>query len=384
MWRRWIRAVNDMKLRTKLILSFLVVVFVPVLIVGFFLTSQLRAMSLNNAVEQTEINVERVKKRTLEVLNVAYDNAYRLSNDDRLEQAANRRYATTYEVVAAYREFTDFRDMMRLYKEISSVRFYMDNPTLLNNWEFIPSSGAIVNASWYQDALAANGTAVWRYVEDERYRKTTLSLVQKINFWEYRSFGMLVVNVNMDLLQDILTQEAFDTMIVDSGDRIVAANVKERVGLSLADLNLDGKALSPGQAGRFEANVDGHWSEIRIEPLVPEAGTNGLRIISVFSIETIVADANRINRLALSVVGASLVVSVALMYAFSGMLSARLLRLSKYIQRMAAGQWRTSIGIDGKDEIGQLARQFNFMSASIAWTSWKEAIGRSNWRRSVA
>jgi two-component system sensor histidine kinase YesM len=379
MWQRSITAINDMKLRTKLILSFIVVVFVPVLIVGVFLTNQLRAVALNSAVEQTEANVERVLKRTSDVINVAYDNAYRLANDARLEETANRRYATTYEVVNAYREYTEFRDTMRLYKEISSVRFYIDNPTMLNNWEFIPPTERLQNASWYKDALAANGLAVWGYVEDERYGKQTLSLVRKINFWEYRSFGVLVVNVNMDILEEILTQETFDTMIVDSDDVIVAANRRERIGMSLADIDLDPKTMSGN--GRFEAVVDGEWSEIRIETLVPEASANGLRVISVFAIESIVADANRVNRLALSVIAASLIFSIVLMYAFSGMLSARMLRLSKHIQRMAAGQWRTTVRIDGKDEIGQLARQFNSMSASIA--DLMDEVEETNRQRSM-
>ncbi|HZG77568.1 MAG TPA: histidine kinase, partial [Paenibacillus sp.] len=379
MWQRSITAINDMKLRTKLILSFIVVVFVPVLIVGVFLTNQLRAIALGSAVEQTEANVERVLKRTSDVIHVAYDNAYRLANDVRLEETANRRYATTYEVVNAYREYTEFRDVMRLYKEISSVRFYIDNPTMLNNWEFIPLTEPIQNASWYKEAVAANGLAVWGYVEDERYGRQTLSLVRKINFWEYRSFGVLVVNVNMEMLGEILTQETFDTMIVDSDDVIVAANRKERIGLSLSDIDLDPGTMS--DKGRFEAVVDGEWSEIRIETLVPEASANGLRVISVFSIDSIVADANRINRLALSVIAASLFFSIVLMYAFSGMLSARMLRLSKHIQRMAAGQWRTTVRIDGKDEIGQLARQFNSMSASIA--DLMDEVEETNRQRSM-
>ncbi|WP_309122769.1 histidine kinase [Paenibacillus sp.] len=381
MWQRWITAINDLRLRTKLIFSFIVVVFVPVLIVGFFLTGQLRAMALNNAVEQTAINVERVMKRTSDVIDVAYDHAYRFANDELLEDVANRRYGTTYEVVSAYRDFTEFRDTVGLYKEISSVRFYMDNPTMLNNWEFIPPTERIVNAPWYKDAVEANGLAVWRYMEDERYLKQTLSLVRKIDFWEYRSFGVLVLNVNMEMLQDILLQETFDTMIVDSNDRIVAANRTDRIGLTLADIDMVQDFITAGETGRFEGVVDGQWSEIRIESLVPEASANGLRIVSVFSIETIVADANRINRLALSVIGASLALSLLLMYAFSGMLSSRLLRLSKHIQRMATGQWRTTVRIDGKDEIGQLARQFNSMSASIA--DLMDEVEETNRQRSL-
>jgi two-component system sensor histidine kinase YesM len=360
----WIQRMNDLKLRTKLILSFIIVVFVPVSIVGIFLMSELRAMALNNANEQTAINVDRVKKRTTEILNVAHDNAYRLSNDATLEEVVTRRYGQTYDVVRAYKEYTVFRDILRLYKEIADIRFYADNPTLLNNWEFIPSSPAIRSSSWYQEALEGNGLNSWYYIEDERFGRKFLSLVKKVSFWEPRSNGVLVVNVNMDMLQAILSQESFDTMIVDANNSIVSANRRELIGHSLHDIDFDPFLLSE-QSGMFERTIDGKASAIRIEPLIPESSVNELRIISTFSIDQIVKDANRINRLALTVIIVSLLLAIIMIYGFSAILSNRMLRLSKHIQKMATGQLDVVLQIDGKDEIGQLSRQFNAMTGSI-------------------
>lgn len=78
MYARIITLVNNLKLRTKLFLSFGCVVLIPVLIVGLFLTIELRNMAMANALEQITANVDRVKKRTGEMLNVPIDIAYRL------------------------------------------------------------------------------------------------------------------------------------------------------------------------------------------------------------------------------------------------------------------------------------------------------------------
>lgn len=40
-------------------------------------------------------------------------------------------------MVEAYRDYPDMREYLRLYKEISNIRLYTDNATLLNNWELI-------------------------------------------------------------------------------------------------------------------------------------------------------------------------------------------------------------------------------------------------------
>lgn len=61
-YTRIITLMNNLKLRTKLFLSFGCVVLIPVLIVGVFLTSELQNMALDNALEQITANVDRVKK----------------------------------------------------------------------------------------------------------------------------------------------------------------------------------------------------------------------------------------------------------------------------------------------------------------------------------
>ena len=62
--------INDLKLRNKLIISFILVVFIPVLIVGVFLTYELRRTILEDAEKQTVDNMERINDRLTELLRV--------------------------------------------------------------------------------------------------------------------------------------------------------------------------------------------------------------------------------------------------------------------------------------------------------------------------
>jgi two-component system sensor histidine kinase YesM len=359
------RTFNNLKLRTKLFLSFIAVVFIPVMIVGLFLTNELRGMALGNATKQNTTNVERVKARTSELINIAYDSSYRMANDSRLETVSTRRYHTIYEVVQAYREYQVFVENRRLYKEISNLRFYIDNPTLLDNWEFIQPEPAIVKSDWYQKALnSANGKVSWYFLEDERDKRKYLSLVRKVNFPAKNSNGVLVINVNMDMLNSILRQEAFETMIVDDRNTIVAAKSTAWIGKTMGDIDFK-KDVMLEQGGSFDTVVDGRASRILIEPLIPQSSSNSLRIISIFSIENIVKDANRINVLALIVISASLIIAIFLIYGVSTILSRRMLRLSRHITKVATGKLDIMLEIDGKDEMGQLSRQFNAMVASI-------------------
>jgi len=363
MYTRFITLINNLRLRTKLFLSFGIVVLIPVLIVGLFLTNELRNMAMANAQEQISSNVDRVKKRTGEMLNIPLDIAYRLSNDSRLEEAANHRYETVYDVVEAYWNYSDFRDFILLYSEISSIRLYIDNPTVLDNWEFLQPDEHVKQEQWYQTALAQKGQVSWNYIKDNRNGRYYLSLIRKVDFYKERTSGVLVVNVNTDKLNDILNQETFETLIMDENDHIVASNRVDTLGNSLSNIDLD--AASVAGKGPYDVTIDEKPFKMLIEHWQPGGSLNSLRIISIFSVESIVKEPNRIISQAALVVLSALVMAVLLNYFVAQLLTGRMLQLSKHISKVAAGNLSVTLVIDGKDEIGQLARQFNHMVRNI-------------------
>ncbi|MEK3733405.1 sensor histidine kinase [Paenibacillus sp. FSL M8-0334] len=360
----FIQLMNDMKLRNKLILSFVVVVFVPVAIVGVILTSELRKFAFDNAMEQAYQNVDRVKKRATEIINVADDLSYRLLYDERLKSVVNNRYESVYDVFVAYRAYPDLHQAIQMYKEISNIRFYSNNETLLNNWQFINPTPEIEATDWYKNAKENVGLVQWDYITDERDNRTYLSLVKGVDLGSRDNRGVLVINVNSEILNTILSQETFDTIIVDSKNNIVASNRPELYGSPLENIH-DESGVVYNLEGIYESVIDNKESKVLIEPLNTESGVDGLRIISIFSIDSIVKEANRINRLAMTVILISLLLALLLIYSFSHLISSRLLRLSKHISKVGTGNLGVAMEIDGRDEIGQLSRQFNSMVSSI-------------------
>ncbi|MEK5254717.1 sensor histidine kinase [Paenibacillus sp. FSL F4-0125] len=354
---------NNLRLRTKLFLSFGCVVLIPILIVGLFLTNELRNMAMANALEQITANVDRVKKRTGEMLNIPLDIAYRLSNDSRLEEAANHHYESVYDVVEAYWNYPDFRDFVRLYNEVSSIRLYIDNPTVLDNWEFLQTNEKITQEHWYQTALAQRGLVSWNYIQDDRNGQYYLSLIRKVNFFKARTTGVLVVNVNSNKLNAILNQESFETLIMDENDNIVASNRVDTQDKSLT--NIDLTTLSATGQGPHDVTIDGKPFKMVIDHWQPGGSLNSLRIISIFSVASIVDEPNRIIFLASIVILSALMMAILLIYYVSRLLTGRILHLSKHISKVASGNLGATLVIDGKDEIGQLARQFNHMVRNI-------------------
>ncbi|MFD1956661.1 sensor histidine kinase [Paenibacillus thailandensis] len=362
--QRLLKKINDMRIKNKLIFSFILVVFIPVLIVGVFLTASYRQDVLDQATEQTLNNVEKIKRQTSDIISMPIDISDKLLADTRLTDVVNTQYKTTFEAVKALWDYREFRDYMVLYNEIYNIRFYTTNKTILDNWEFMKTNDAIENAFWYRTAINEEGIH-WFYIHDEtKGNEQFLSLVRKIVFPQYRTNGVLVVGVNQNELNAMLSKEPFDTMIFDENGYIVASSDNAQVGGNIEALPFASQ-LTDKQPGTYEFEYEGKPSKIVIEELTPPSSRNSLKIVSVFSIDSIVSEANRVSLFGLGIISVSLLIAVMLIYVFSTMISRRMLTLNKDINKLALGDLNVTSTIEGADEIGLLSRQFNNMVGSI-------------------
>ena len=352
-----------MKLRNKLFFSFVFVVFVPVMIVGGYLTNELKQLALTDAVKQETANLDRVRKRTLETLKIPLYLSNNILYDQRLKEIVNTEYQYKYDVVAAYKNYSTFDHYLKTYpQEISSIRFYMENPTLLNNWQIIPITEKIEKSVWYTNAKKGKGMANWTYIEDEtKQNRKYISLVRRIDFLDFKTYGMLVISVNPDHLDLILSQESSPMMLIDDKNNIIATNHSEFTTKSFSKMIVSKQKLEE-PIGTFRGKVNGEPSYIFIEEISPDHSSNGLRVVSVIPNKEIVENTNHLGRMGLFVVTISVLIALCLIYYFSKWLSERILTLSNQINEVGKGNFDHTILVDGKDEIGQLSKQLNMMA----------------------
>ncbi|CAM4465172.1 two-component system sensor histidine kinase YesM [Paenibacillus endophyticus] len=357
-------SMDNIRIKKKLIISFILVVFVPVLIVGIFLTVAFRQNVLDQATQQITNNVERIKKQTFDIIRMPIEISDKLLVDSRLTNVVNTQYDSTFEVVKAFWDYRDFRDYIQLYSEIYNIRFYTTNMTILDNWEFLKVTDAIKEKPWYQSAQGEEGIH-WGYIGDEtKNNRNYLSLIRKITFPTYRTNGVLVIGVNQVELNAMVSQEPFDTMIIDDHGFMVAAKNPDWIGKNIDDLDFASQ-LTDKAEGTYAFKYDGKPSKIVIEDLMPDSSRNGLKIVSVFTIDSIVSGANRISLLGFGIIMLSLVIAFILIYIFSSILAKRMLVLNKDMNKVAMGDLNVISHVTGNDEIGILSKQFNNMVVSI-------------------
>lgn len=361
-----LKGVNNISIKNKLLISYILVVLLPVLIVGLRLTVGMRQMALEQAIQQTTSNVDRIKKRMSETVKVPIDLANKFYSDKKLQDTVSRRYESAWEVVEAYWAYPDLTDYVRLYSELSNIRFYTENPTLLDNWSFLKSNPDVKESKWYKSALGNKGKISWDYITDEtKGNQYYLSLVRDIRSYLNQSLGVLVIGINNNYLNSILSEEPFETMIVLNDGFIVASKNTNLVGQNIKTLDLN---LNLKDMGRkiLKLNYKNKPSEVIIDGYLQNSdGEDTFKIISVFPIEAITGEANRISGFGFYVMFISLILAIGMILVFSKTLGSRVRKLSVQMHKVALGNFKVSTTIEGEDEIGQLFRDMNMMVKSI-------------------
>ncbi|MFD2414595.1 cache domain-containing sensor histidine kinase [Paenibacillus rhizoplanae] len=362
--------VNNMKLKYKLIFFYIIVVMIPVLIAGVILTNYFREGALNRAIDQATNNVEKIKSQLYSKLRVPTDISNLLYFDEDLERLVNTHYPSILELTKAYLNYTDLKEYVLRYREISNIRFFIDNPSLVDDMSIAPVTPEIRTRNWYTQAMQ-NNQIYWMYIHDKdpyinspKGTINKLSLVRQVPYPEYSKSGVLMVQVNQNELNQMLHQEPFETIIIDEQGYIVSAKNPQLVGSTVDafDIGIDVGAQSKGV---FTTQVKDKDSYVIIDEMIPELSVSRLKIISVFETKSILSDANKVSQLGLFIVIGVLLVALVLVYTISLLTSNRLLRLSRQLNQVALGNLNVVSHIDGTDEIGQLSRQFNYMVASI-------------------
>ncbi|OKP67910.1 two-component sensor histidine kinase [Paenibacillus sp. P3E] len=365
-----VRMINNLKLKYKLIFFYIIVVMIPVLIVGIILTSYFRSAALDRAIEQATNNVEKIKSQMVTKLRVPTDISNLLYFDSNLEKLVNTKYPGILELTKAYLNYTDFQDYILQYREISNIRFFIDNPTLVDNMSIAPLTPEIKSKNWYKSAMKGPGLN-WMYIPDkEAYINSTkgtinkLSLVRQVFYPEYQKTGILMVQVVQDELNQMLYQEPFETIITDEQGYIVAAKNPHLVGSTLAAFDI-GMDLQKTDKNVIRTTVKGKDSYVIVDEIRPQLSVSRLKVISVFETKSILSSANKVSLLGLLIIGGVLLIALVLVYVISFLMTNRLLRLSRQLNQVALGNLNVVSQMDGTDEIGQLSRQFNYMVASI-------------------
>ena len=173
--------INNMKIRSKLIISYLLIVIVTVVIIGGYLTSRMNNIVVQNAISEGRYNNKTIKSRMEESLKLAINTSDMIYQDDNIHALVTENYNNYGDVVTAYSSFNVLNDYLVYYNDFNSIKLYVDNETLLNGSNIIKVDDEIRESEWYKNAIDGKGIITLLYKKDETTKNYNLSLVRSIN-----------------------------------------------------------------------------------------------------------------------------------------------------------------------------------------------------------
>ena len=223
---------NFLKIDKKLLAVCILSLLVPITLSGIYFLSSFINLIRENEFRQAQSNVDRMENQLIEVLSKAVNIANRIYVNPQIKKTVVREYKSLIEIYNAYNDIDLFDDYLRSYKEISGIRLYVENPTMVDNSYFIVANDNIRSENWYETAKALDGKMFWNYRIDPIRRLEYVSLIRQIKDTVTGMYvGILCVNLDMGSLEQICTAELHDTYISLNGKVIYPMN-KNRDNIS--------------------------------------------------------------------------------------------------------------------------------------------------------
>ena len=202
--------VNDVPIRSKFILQFLLGVLLPIAVLLIYVLTNVTAEIRRREFQNAEQSLDRIytSLETSFSQTVVLSNA--ISADSALSASLRRSYASPAAYYAAYCD--ELRPVMNRYlyayvQLITNIEIYTDNPTIFNGGYF-PRIDATARAEeWFPDPLPATPTLV-SYVRQQPGMSTRLQLCIVSKLDPGVPFAqVLKLDLNMDLIHSMVEQE---------------------------------------------------------------------------------------------------------------------------------------------------------------------------------
>lgn len=359
--RQILKGINNMRIRNKLMVAFLVVVFLPVLFVGIFLTTRMRTMALSQSFEEAESEVERVSSSLEEFVdfNVMIQNA--ILSDSNLYEVALVEYDTALEVFDAYSTYEKMEEYERNYDGIEDIRVYVDNETLLNNMDIMRLDSEIREEWWFKQAKLWEGKVIATYHKDPIKNKYYLLLAK---YYETSTGVDVAVTtlLNLEFLHRFVENERLNIQILDAKSNILATTEPEDLGKNLYDVA--GMYIVDKEASRRDF-YKGMKSQLFLKPINKNYMVLPIYVMSAIPIEEILDPANDAANLGFAVIFFSLATASLLIIVFSEVLTSKTRQLVRNIRRIAKGDFEIADVYMETDEIGELSKNLYYMSRSL-------------------
>ncbi|TYQ16621.1 UNVERIFIED_CONTAM: two-component system sensor histidine kinase YesM [Acetivibrio alkalicellulosi] len=363
---RILNRINDISINTKFILISILCVILPILTLNLILLSSISNSIKERVEESFKISYDRAKADIIQIIR----DGVAVSNSIHTDRVIYEELDYDYDADNEVQYFVIYTSSLRaridrffnIYRNISRITIYTSNKSIDSGGYCIIIDDEIRSTSWYKMNENSEGRLMlYSFIEnrayfDNRYN-SFLSLIRSMDFHK-EGFRERILRVDIDnnWIQGVLSreQEYLSLYIVDNQGRIVLATedyVYEKDNI-FNFMNFDDIEIKENDI-LFDFNL-GEASYFR-----------DWRLIGIPNKEIIHTEMKQARHFIILLALISILISGFLVLIVFRSYNYRIKKLSKHISKFGDERFDLIVINEGKDEIGQLIRQFNKMAAKI-------------------
>ena len=348
-------------IKHKLFLIYVGLLVLPVFLVGYYISTEIRANQIQTKTEEIEQDTIRTATEltgTLEAIIRVSDWIYQ---DERLAEIVRADYSSPYAFFETYQSYPQFNDYLKYYREISHIRVYVDNPSIMSSVGLYPLSQDVKDSEWYQEAIEKRGQIIWRYMKDPVTRDVHLNLTRALYDYD-ELIGVLSIAVSNDKITEIL-QNSGNTFFLTLDDELIFSHPK------LEDIQSEYdqyRLLLEEQ--ETDQNIKGTANDITftIQQLaIPKVLHSEFKAVGTVPTSSIVAEANGVLIVGYIAVLFVFLFTLILLAAFIRSFNNRVLQLQESMTKVAHGDFDIPSEIPGEDEITEVYEQLYVTMESL-------------------
>nr|WP_154121902.1 sensor histidine kinase [Paenibacillus monticola] len=344
-----------MKLRSKLIVIYIVCVFIPIILTNVMFYQVTTANIKNQKTSDAERAMTLLQAELRTVIEDAAGISYLFSIDRQLNQHLNTTYVSTDSYVESLNAISNlFNRTDKENKVISSSVIMTDNPTVLASGHIIRLEDEMRNEDWYNQISKYSNIHPHLFVTSE-----SISVIQRLTDRRFETYEhVLKIDLNMNYIRQILDLSSFggDFYILDPTGQ---ARFGRLSGGQPSGLITAGRTLTPDEIPKPKKAI------VIAKTFENNRYLGGWSIYGVLDEEILLSDVKQSGQFILWFAGVNFLVPTIVILIISRSIHTRIKSILKHMKSVKGKNFELIPYHRERDEVGELAVEFNRMSKRI-------------------
>ncbi|TDL69009.1 sensor histidine kinase [Paenibacillus amylolyticus] len=343
---RW--NLNYMKLRDKLLLMYVLSVFIPIVVTNVVFYNVTSANIRSQKTRDAGMALNNLKNDLRVTIDQGVGLSYSLYTDPVFNDTISRSFQSHFEYIDAYNSYLKGQFSGQMNQGIRWYQVYTDNSTILSSGYIDRLTDDVRNSDWYVQFQAYSAPYPALISSDQM-----LSLVQRLDNLDTGGREQLLkIDLNMDMIKQYFHNSGFDgkVYLLDPGGHIQFSNdptAEAQIGKRYSEIQFPNKMIP------FELTYTGiNYLE-------------GWSLQGVMDEEIVLKEVRKSRSFVVWLACINFVLPSIIIAAMSRTIHVRLVRILKHMKKVKTQNFQTIPPEDARDEIGQLTMEFNRMTETI-------------------